>query len=67
MRGQAHFRMHANRWLMPAILLIGFACIIVWVWRKFRQYRKAVDERQAIPDMLNGRSSRELDKDDIDI
>jgi arginine exporter protein ArgO len=59
-----HFRMHANRWLMPAILLFGFACIVVWAWLKFRKYRKAMDEPQANWDMLSGKSSRELDKDE---
>jgi hypothetical protein len=56
--------MHANRWLMPAILLFGFACIVVWAWLKFRKYRKAMDEPQANWDRLSGKSSRELDKDE---
>jgi hypothetical protein len=47
MRRHLHFGMHANRWLMPAILLFGFACILVWVWFKFRKYRKALEERQS--------------------
>jgi len=64
MRAHMHFRTHANRWLMPTILLIAFACILVWAWRKFRSYRKAMDERQAVLDMLKRSSSRELDQDE---
>jgi hypothetical protein len=56
--------MHADRWLMPAILLFGFACLLVWLWLKYRKYLKATDEPQAKLDMLRGKSSRRLDKDE---
>ena len=64
MRGHMHFRMHADRWLMPAILLFGFACLLVWLWLKYRKYLKAMDEPQSKLDMLRGKSSRQLDKDE---
>jgi hypothetical protein len=59
-----HARTHAKRWLIPAILFVGFVLIVVWVSYKWRKYRQQVAERQADLDMLDGRSSRQLGDDE---
>jgi hypothetical protein len=64
MRGHTHARFHAKRWLMPAILFVGFILIVVWVSYQWRKYRRQVAERQADLDMLPGSSSRHLGDDE---
>ncbi len=64
MRGHILFRTHAKRWLMPAILLVGFVVIIVWVLYKFRRYRQKMGEQQGNLDTLYGRASRKLGEDE---
>lgn len=49
---------------MPAILLVGFVFIVVWVLLKFRRYRQKVAERQADLDVLDRRASRKLGEDE---
>ena len=67
MHGHVHLRMHGNAWLMPVILLIVLACILVWGWSKYRRYRRAVDDRQGVLDLLKRRSLREPVEDDTDV
>jgi hypothetical protein len=59
-----HASTHVKRWLMPAILLVGFVFIVVWVSYKWRKYRRQAGERQTNLDMLDGRSSRQLSDDE---
>ncbi len=56
--------MHGNRWLIPAMLLVGLAGIVVWGLLRFIRYREAENERQGKLDWLKGLSSRESDKEE---